>query len=294
MSKPVVSVIIPTYNRAPFILAAVQSALGQKNVGGQIEVIVIDNGSTDDTEARLKSVSEDIRYIKISASGRPSIPRNIGIREAKADLIAFLDSDDLWMPDKLEGQLEVMNDLEVLLCYGNAEVITAGGTRTGEMVIPREMGKSGYIFNDLVATNFVSTLTVITRRDGLIAAGGFNEAPGLVEDWELWLRLSRTGKFHYIDSPIALYRRHDATISFALNDGTNQYALLVYRTILRQPLGRAEKAAVHRGIAAVFSARMRNTGGLTAYSLLNVVYERFLAKLLAVFASSRIQKRHPR
>src|SRR6202008_2421167 len=91
------------------------------------EVIVIDNGSTDDTEARLKPLMDKITYLKVPGSGRPSVPRNVGIKKATGDIIAFQDSDDLWTPTKIEDQIGAMDDPEIILSYGNAKIIDGKG-----------------------------------------------------------------------------------------------------------------------------------------------------------------------
>ena len=281
MGKVAVSVIIPTYNRAKFIVESVESVLSQST--SPAEVIVIDNGSTDDTETQLKPLLKHINYTKIPPSGRPSIPRNFGIRQATGSLIAFQDSDDIWTIDKIKDQLPAMEDPKIILSYGNAEVITGEGNHTGKLVIPADLGKSGWVFNDLIATNFVSTLTVMTRKDALVQTGGFNESPGLVEDWELWLRMSRIGQFKYVDKSLAYYRRHDHTISAAFNDGTNEYALQVYRTIIKQPLLLSEKEMVHRNIAYALYSRAGNLHGISRLAnQCQAIYQRILAKLLAL------------
>jgi len=175
-----------------------------------------------------------------------------------------------------------MSDPEVVVSYGNAEVMTVDGKKTGKKILAPGLGKSGKIFTELAMTNFVSTLTVMARRDALVKAGGFNETPGLVEDWELWLRLSRVGTFVYVDKTLAYYRRHDATISNALDDGTNNYVLDVYRTILHQPLSSAERSVIHRSISGIYRHRAtRPKGPMAIADGVRAVYHRAVAVLLA-------------
>src|ERR1044072_1794023 len=105
--KPLVSVIIPTYNSARFLAESIQSVLGQSF--RDFELIVIDDGSTDNTEAVVAAFPEALRYVK-KANGGPAAARNFGIREARGDFIAFLDADDFWMSDKLALQVAHFND----------------------------------------------------------------------------------------------------------------------------------------------------------------------------------------
>src|ERR1019366_10044964 len=115
--KNSVSVIIPTYNRSGLIARAIKSVLAAMSPGD--EVLVIDDGSTDDTAAVVRSFGDAIRYIRIENSG-PGAARNLGIRLAECPLVAFLDSDDEWLPDKMELQRKVMERFpEVVFCFSN-------------------------------------------------------------------------------------------------------------------------------------------------------------------------------
>lgn len=217
-AKPTVSVVIPTHNRAAFLKDAVQSVIEQElDKDQQLQVIVVDDGSTDDTEKIVKEFGRQVEYYKINHSGIPAVARNFGIGKAKADLIAFQDSDDLWLPGKLKQQLSVFDDPAVALCYGNGTVMEADGELTKQLIVPFDHQKSGYIFKDLVLENFISTLTVIVRKSCLKKLGGFNESVRLrgLEDYELWLRLSgqKLGKVKAIKKPLASYRRHDQNVS---------------------------------------------------------------------------------
>lgn len=216
--KPTVSVIIPTYNRADYLPGAIQSVLDQKLRPEQkIEIIVVDDGSTDDTEKIIKNFGNRTSYYKLPHSGLPAVARNFGIAKAQADLIAFQDSDDLWVKNKLKQQLALFDDPQVVLCYGNALVMEADGKLTNQSVVPSSHQKSGDIFGDLVKENFISTLTVAARKSVLEKLGGFNESMRIrgLEDYELWLRLTglRFGKVKAIHRPLAYYRRHSRNVS---------------------------------------------------------------------------------
>ena len=210
-----ISIIIPTYNRSRFIAEAIGSVFKQTDKSSDLEVIVVDDGSTDNTEQVVKSLNYPVHYIKISHSGLPSVVRNVGLASAKGSLIAFQDSDDFWAEDKLTSQLKAFDDPKVVLSYGNAEIVDENAKKTGKLVISPEQAHSGAVFDWLVKENFVSTLTVIARKDAIMKVGGFNESSKLraVEDYHLWLKLAETGQFLYINRPLALYRRHEDNIS---------------------------------------------------------------------------------
>jgi teichuronic acid biosynthesis glycosyltransferase TuaG len=255
------SIIIPTYNRAEYIVETLESILAQNYDGISQEILVIDDGSTDNTEQILKPYLDRIIYTKIPNSGRPAVPRNVGIKMAQGELIAFQDSDDLWVKDKLTTQLPQFTNPRIILCYGNAEIADGNAKGIGTLVIPTGSGKSGKIFDDLIITNFISTLTVIVRRSELLAVGGFDESMKLrgVEDYELWLRLSMRGEFAYIDQPLALYRRHEANISHSITSGQNEHLIAVYESLLHHPMALGGRALVHREIVRVLDAR-KNQG----------------------------------
>ena len=213
IDKPYVSVVIPTHNRAAFIVAAIESVLAQEGSAWPYEIVVVDDGSTDDTEQVLVPYANTIRYVKIDHSGLPATARNVGIAEARGELVAFLDSDDLWSKDKLAQQVPVFDDPAVTLSYGQAEKIYGNDpTPRGSVVEPAKLSR-GRAFRSLLQENVISTLTTAVRRSALIQVGGFDESPGLrgVEDYELWLRLTATFPKGIVSIPtiLALYRVHD-------------------------------------------------------------------------------------
>lgn len=209
--EKLVSVIIPTHNRADLIVETIKSIQDQsfKN----IEIIVVDNGSTDNTCEVIKSVNySNIKYFKMENSGGPAGPRNLGIREAKGDYIAFLDSDDLWLPDKLAKQVEILDNFsDIGLVYCNASYF--GTDYYGNSTIVKK-GYSGDVFEKLIEKNFVPTLSVICRREVFKIVGLFDESKRIraVEDYELWMRISKNFKFHYINQVLCKYRLHSQNL----------------------------------------------------------------------------------
>jgi glycosyltransferase involved in cell wall biosynthesis len=206
---PEVSVVIPTYNSARYVTDAVDSVLNQSFV--DLEVLVIDDGSTDDTQSVMGRYGEAVRYIR-QENGGVSVARNRGISESCGRYVAFLDADDLWLPDKLERQLEAINHhFDCRACYSAFTVVTSE-------LKPIDVHRSerhGSVLEDLLTRgNIVGTpSTVICERELLCEAGGFDPALSYGADWDLWLRLAVITEFCQVDEPLVLYRQHDGNMS---------------------------------------------------------------------------------
>lgn len=197
-----VSVIIPTWNRAAAIVDAVGDVLGQTE--RDLEVLVCDDGSTDDTRARLAAIS-DPRLIWLDGprSGCPAAPRNRGIGKARGEWIAFLDSDDRWLPTKLEQQLEVARAAGVGAVSSNATRLH-GGKPSGAVVRhPRPLIRTA----DLLSWNPVVCSSMMVRADVLARCGGFPEdrACLAIEDHALWLRVAAFTDIAYVPECLVLY-----------------------------------------------------------------------------------------
>jgi glycosyltransferase involved in cell wall biosynthesis len=201
-----VSVVITTYNRPQFLKRAVQSAL---QAGPDLEVIVVDDCSTDETPDVCAELA-DVRYIKLSTNQGLAHARNVGVEESSSEFIAFLDDDDLRLPDSLEKQLcKMMAEERIALCYARALI---GDARrqlpTGE-IYPSECPQ-GDIFWELLENNFIPMPTVLVRKSALLELGGFNTALPLVEDWDMWLRISESFLVAAVEEPVAIHRKADA------------------------------------------------------------------------------------
>lgn len=206
---PRVSVIIPTYNRARIIKEAVESVLAQdyKN----FELIVVDDGSQDNTSEILASYGNDIRML-VQENRGVSAARNRGIAEASGRFVAFLDSDDLWLPQKLSTQVEFFNQSPDALICQTEEVWIRDGIR----VNPKKRHKkpSGMIFEPSLELCLVSPSAVMIRRDLLDGAGGFDESLPACEDYDLWLRISCRFPVYLIETPLIIKRGgHDDQLS---------------------------------------------------------------------------------
>jgi glycosyltransferase involved in cell wall biosynthesis len=194
MEKNFISIVIPTYNRASFLKEAIDSVLSQTY--RNFELIVVDDGSTDDTPKLLSSYGEKIKVIKKANKG-PSAARNRGIKAAKGGWIAFLDSDDVWKPGKLEKQVQFIKDNpEVKICQTEEIWI-----RNGKRVNPRKKHEmhSGWIYEQCLPLCIVSPSSVMIHRDVFEKVGLFDETMLACEDYDLWLRIAP----HY---PICLVR----------------------------------------------------------------------------------------
>jgi glycosyltransferase involved in cell wall biosynthesis len=185
-------VVIPTHNRAPIVERGLRSVLAQSVP--PLEVIVVDDASTDDTAGRLQPyLGERVRILRVPARGGGSRARNLGIDAARGDWVAFLDSDDEWRPTKLERQLARLNapdgpDLSVVYCRRVMH------DHLGEREIPvRSPLREGDVFRDLVTGWEISTSQVMVRRTALSQVGGFDPALPGSQDYDLWLRLAVAG-----------------------------------------------------------------------------------------------------
>ena len=201
-----VSVIIPVWNRAEHVAGAVRSALAQSLPPR--EVLVCDDGSTDGTPEIVSTlVREDarVRWIPGERVGRPAVPRNRGIGQATGEWVAFLDSDDRWMRQKLERQLTVARGAAVRAVATNAERVRAGGEVAGILL---RWGSDRIRLRDLLRGNPVICSSAVLHRSLFAAVEGFPEAESLtaIEDHALWWRVATQTDFAFVDEPLVAYR----------------------------------------------------------------------------------------
>ncbi len=200
-----VSVVLPTFNRAATILRAVESVLNQTHT--DLELIVVDDGSTDETESLLMRASDpQIRYVKLARNRGQSLARNTGIRMARGELVAFQDSDDSWHPEKLERQIKRLNEdreaggiyCDLLrICRASAPFVMSAQEPAVGRLIDRE--RSTY------QTYGIGIQSCLLRKAVIHEAGGFWESLPAFEDLELLLRIARRRRLLRISMPLTNY-----------------------------------------------------------------------------------------
>jgi glycosyltransferase involved in cell wall biosynthesis len=213
-----ISAIVPTYNRANLLCEAVDSILGQTCPVS--EVIVVDDGSTDDTVSRMERYGTSIRYISQRNQG-PAAARNHGIRVAQGDFVTFLDSDDLWVPQKVEMQLEfIERNPSVDFVFGRmANVFQDTGVEDDDFInaeardyLAENPGNLERLFEHLIVQNFIGTPTLMARRESLARVGIFDEKRKIGEDLDYWLRAAVLCKWGFIDEVLIKRRRHTGNL----------------------------------------------------------------------------------
>lgn len=208
--KPTCSVIVPARNVAPYIKAALQSIAAQKR--DDLEVIVVDDGSTDATLQVIADMMPHMPYVRVIKGAERGVAeaRNLALSEACADFIAFLDADDVWQPNKLSQQLALLEaHPDVVLCATDFRYLDVAGTDLGSCFAYHKQANirlenlprlGAFVRLDaplplLLVDNLIGTSTVVMRREALQNAKGFANCLFSSEDWELWLRLAEQGVF---------------------------------------------------------------------------------------------------
>lgn len=207
MDKPLVSIVAPTYNRARLLRRSLQSLLVQTE--RRFEVIVVDDASDDDSEAVVRGIGDKrVRYQRLPENRGPAGARNAGVTGARADLVAFQDSDDEWMPDKLEKQLALLasGGPETGVVYCDMLRVDADGKTTAPHHSPMlERGRWLDPLTGFYAPFGLGIQSCLIRRDAYLDAGGFVEDLRCFEDLELFLRLLLRWRFEHIQEPLVLY-----------------------------------------------------------------------------------------
>ncbi len=214
MSSPFFSVIIPTFNRAQFLIHAITSVLEQSMQ--DFELIIINDGSTDETSTLLKKISNKLNSEKLiiidQANHGVSHARNQGLKVAKAKYIAFLDSDDRWHKDKLQKQYEYLLQKPDTKLLHSDELWIRNGKRVNPKKIHAKAGGDQFLRSiDLCC---ISPSSVVIAKEVLDEFNGFNEAYPVCEDYDLWLKITYKYSVDYIETPlISKYGGHDDQLS---------------------------------------------------------------------------------
>ena len=207
---PRVSVVIPTFNRATLVERAIDSVLGQTH--SAFEIIVVDDGSTDNTSATLRNKYSDKLVVFQQSNRGVSAARNVGIAHATGNWIALLDSDDEWLPSKLAQQLALIkNHTDCLLCHTD-EIWIRNGVRVNAMNKHKKSG--GDIYQQCLPLCAISPSSVIFQKQLLDDVGNFDETLPACEDYDLWLRICAQHKVHYLDQKLLVkYGGHEDQLS---------------------------------------------------------------------------------
>jgi glycosyltransferase involved in cell wall biosynthesis len=205
MIKKTVSVIIPTFNRKDMLMDALKSIFAQTRLPD--EVVVVDCGSKDGTGKAVYEYNDRIILLESKVRGA-SAQRNIGISHAKGNYIAFLDDDDVWHPDKLKLQMEFLEE------HPEIALTSSGNIQLGSRI---RIDRLNWIHNDLFMKlfmdSFIHTSTVVIMKNVLNTIGGFNENYKRAEDYDLWLRISRSFPIAYTRTPLTWIRESETCLS---------------------------------------------------------------------------------
>ena len=200
-----VSTIIPTYNCESYIKETLESVLSQTYK--DIELIVVDDGSTDRTREIIESFKPRLKYILQDKNTGPSAARNKGIEQAKGKYIAFLDHDDVWMPNKIEEQIKLLesNKKDVALVYSDGYNVTPSGSQVSALFDITKPHR-GFVFEELLSDNFIPTSSVVVKKEILREVGRFNERFLISQDFDLYLRIAECHKIDFVDLPLFKHR----------------------------------------------------------------------------------------
>jgi glycosyltransferase involved in cell wall biosynthesis len=205
MPPPLVSIILPTYNRAHLLKRSIQSILNQtyKN----FELIIVNDGSTDNTREVVENFHDRrIYYVEHEKRRGANAARNTGIKLAKGEYIAFQDDDDIWLPRKLEMQIEVFQNSpqNVGVVYTGCLRIDCERGRAFRLPSIKEKRVEGYIHSNLLKKNFITTTTAVVKRECFQHSGLFDENLPRLQEWDLWIRISKHYSFKYINLPLVI------------------------------------------------------------------------------------------
>jgi len=229
--KPLVSVILPAYNAQAYIAQAVASVLDQDYAN--LELLVVDDGSTDDTANHPALSDPRVRVLQQINAG-PAAARNLGLTQARGELIAFIDADDLWLPGKLTAQVGYLQTHpEVSIVFGGFqrwEAQADGRFMAPPVPPPGDLGAlahpSGWIYTHLLLDSVVHIITAMVRKPVFAVVGPFDTQLPTGEDYDFWLRASRHFKMDQLAQTLACYRIHPSSLTKVPRADNNEYRVL--------------------------------------------------------------------
>ncbi|MBD5497005.1 MAG: glycosyltransferase family 2 protein [Lachnospiraceae bacterium] len=216
---PFVSVIIPTYNRRHILPDSISSVLNQSY--RDFELIIVDDGSDDGTEEYVESIADDrVKYLKTDRKQGPAAARNLGARAAKGEYLAFHDSDDEWLPDKLDKQMALLTDEKAGVSMVYCEYSKYNGA-DWLIVPPREIPyecKQGDLFAYLLLQPLIGTPTIVVSREKFFLAGGFNETLQTYEDYEFTLRFAEKYRIGFVGEALVKVNQSPNSVNKRLDE----------------------------------------------------------------------------
>jgi len=227
MAEPRVSVIMPAYNCAATIGDAVHSVLAQSDA--EVEVLVVDDGSTDGTPDVLADFDQRVRVLRQSNSG-PAAARNRALAAAQGEYLAFLDADDLWLPGKLQAQLDYLArhpELSVVYSRWARWHVDGPSPATEPDTEGIDADASGWIYTGMLLDSMIHSITALVRRNVIDDVGGFDESLRTGEDYDFWLRVTHRYRVAKLARTLALYRIHPASTTAVERRENNEYRVLM-------------------------------------------------------------------
>ena len=246
---PLVSVVMAAKNYARFLPAAVESVLSQ--TVPDWELLILDDGSTDDTPAAARPFLADrrVRYFRADKLGQPRA-KNLGIGLARGEFVAFLDADDAWLPTKLEKQLALFAsqpDVGVVFCRRHL-IDESGNILPPPAFSPPPRGR---VLDKMFVQNFVCFSSAVVRRDVFSHVGRFDPEWDLAIDYDLWLRVAKHHAFDFVDEELVLYRTGHGNLSKKLSDRVATAMSIMHRAESRYAIADAVPASqIHEGYAS--------------------------------------------
>ena len=247
--RPLLSVVMPTYNGERFVAAALASVRDQHDDG--IELVVVDDGSTDHTLEIVGSFADvlPIRLITPGRLGNWVAATNLGLREAIGEWACFLHQDDLWLPGRLKRLRREMENVQGALIVHNAVYVGPDGQRLGPWTCPFAEGHipSNEFIERLLVQNFIAIPSPVFRRDEVIQSGGLDEALWFSADWDLWLRLGALGPVGFVGETLSAFRVHPASQTAARKLQPKEWEEQLTTVLARHlEIGRLAEGSVHR------------------------------------------------
>ena len=253
--NPRVSVVIATYNMGQYLKAAIDSVLAQRI--GELDVHVVDDGSTDSTREVVAAYAGDPRlHYHWQANSGQTKAKNLGLSHCTGEFVAFCDADDMWTPDKLEIQMPLFEQGDdVGVVYSRKRPILPDGT-AAPVPADVEQHPSGRVTEALFKNNFIPFGTAVVRRKCLAELGAFDERYRMGIDWELWLRISTRYRFQFADAVTYLYRTWAGQMSNNWR-GRYEYAFRIMEDFLAAHGDLVSKATIREAYAHSYWTRGR-------------------------------------